>query len=81
MIKEEWARGTGSESISMQLQCFINRLTKWNRVTFGSVGRKIKNLKRRLERLQNEPQVESIINAKHKVSQELNEMLKREEII
>ena len=53
VIKEGWIRDDGLENISMKLNKCATRLENWNRLTFGNVGRKIRDLNSQLEKLQN----------------------------
>ncbi|KAL9666847.1 hypothetical protein QQ045_001191 [Rhodiola kirilowii] len=58
----------------------LEHLTQWNASTFGSVKKKIKELKEGIQQVGNSPRTDESVIEEARLSEELDEWLEREEI-
>lgn len=81
-VKDSWISCNSLLSVSEKIQICGEKLLWWDEMVFGNVKRKIRQLNKRLEALQaNKDQSKETIQAIHQIESELDDLLKKEEIM
>ncbi|KAL9678505.1 hypothetical protein QQ045_016349 [Rhodiola kirilowii] len=80
-IMDEFWEGIGQRAMkwSSKLSCCKDKLTKWNKVSFGNVQRRIKQLHEELEAVKNSVRSGEILAKEKSITEELDHWLAREE--
>lgn len=81
-MSEAWLKGAGSNLIFLISSCMDlcrTRLTAWNQIDFGHVGKKISQLQKHLEWLEWQPTSREIINDIRETRVQLNCWLDKED--
>ncbi|KAL9677471.1 hypothetical protein QQ045_005703 [Rhodiola kirilowii] len=83
-FKEEvwriWSSQTGEEPLETKLKHCMKELHQWNSLTFGSVKRKVKELKEGIQDIRGRPRTEETSKIEANMTTELDEWLEREEL-
>lgn len=83
-IMQYWGKehpAVNLEGLRAKLHAVLRDLGKWNRETFGSVRKEIKNLTMELERLRGEPTRVGPSHVELKINEELVELYPQEELM
>ncbi|CAM8963352.1 unnamed protein product [Rhodiola kirilowii] len=71
---------TGEEPLETKLKHCMKELHQWNSLTFGSVKRKVKELKEGIQDIRGRPRTEETSKIEANMTTELDEWLEREEL-
>ncbi|KAL9675743.1 hypothetical protein QQ045_003949 [Rhodiola kirilowii] len=80
VVKDAWRSHSSGLSLSEKLERCMEDLNQWGTSTFGSVKKKIKDLKENIQCIRAGPRTEEMASLEAKLSEELDEWLEREEL-
>ncbi|KAL9660211.1 hypothetical protein QQ045_025023 [Rhodiola kirilowii] len=79
-VKKAWPLQTNEASLSEKLQQCMHSLSQWSSATFGSVKKKVEDLKTCIQQVRKKPGTKQTAAAEDKLTGELDEWLEREKL-
>ncbi|KAL9690969.1 hypothetical protein QQ045_011386 [Rhodiola kirilowii] len=81
LVSDHWQNGGSSGNLLHKLESLKGPIKTWNRKVFVNVNEKVNNLRRKLSEIRDLPRTEVNINIESDLMQEMDEWLKREEVM